>query len=341
MRIIVDYFRKLYRSSFTGWSRFWFTPSDPTTLCLIRVLAGSLLLYTHLVWSLDLQSFFGPKGWVSPEALAAMPGSRVGVWSHLFWIHSPTVLWISHIAALAVLLLFILGFMTRVMAVLAYLITVSYANRLIPQALFGLDDINAMLSMYLMLGPCGAKYSIDAWLRRRRAGEGGPLSPTVSANFAIRLIQVHMCVIYFFSALGKLAGGTWLGGQALWLAAANLEYQSVDLTWLAGWPRLINALTISAVLWELFYPVLIWPRLTRPLMLAMAVLVHGGIAIFLGMQTFGLAMLIGNLAFVRPDFLRNMIERKQITATGAGQGSGDNSLTTKARKHEVEKTRQD
>jgi len=140
--------------------------------------------------------------------------------------------------------------------VLAYLITVSYANRLIPQALFGLDDINAMLSMYLMLGPCGAKYSIDAWLRRRGAGEGTLISPTVGANFAIRLIQVHMCVIYFFSAIGKLTGESWLGGQALWRAAGNLEYQSVDLTWLADWPLVINALTISAVLWELFYPVL-------------------------------------------------------------------------------------
>ena len=35
-------------------------------------------------------------------------------------------------------------------------------------AYFGLDRINCLLAMYLMLGPCGARYSLDAWRRRRR-----------------------------------------------------------------------------------------------------------------------------------------------------------------------------
>ena len=54
------------------------------------------------------------------------------------------------------------------------------------------------------------------------------------------------------------------------------------------------------VAWELSYCVLVWPRLTRPLVLALAVPLHLGIALFLGMITFGLVMLIGNLAFVFP-----------------------------------------
>jgi hypothetical protein len=43
--------------------------------------------------------------------------------------------------------------------------------------------------------------------------------------------------------------------------------------------------------------------------LAIAVLAHGGIALFLGMITFGLVMLIGNLAFVPPDVVRSVVER--------------------------------
>ena len=44
-----------------AWDDFWFTPTSPSTLSAIRVLAGAMLLYTHLVWSLDLDAFFGPQ----------------------------------------------------------------------------------------------------------------------------------------------------------------------------------------------------------------------------------------------------------------------------------------
>jgi len=50
--------------------------------------------------------------------------------------------------------------------------------------------------------------------------------------------------------------------------------------------------------------VLVWNLKARPLVLAMAVLVHGGIALAMGMITFGLVMLIANLAFVPAAWLR-------------------------------------
>jgi hypothetical protein len=45
------------------WSRFWFTPVDPTTLGFMRVVTGLLILYIHAAYSLDLQAFFGKTGW--------------------------------------------------------------------------------------------------------------------------------------------------------------------------------------------------------------------------------------------------------------------------------------
>ena len=52
-----------------------------------------------------------------------------------------------------------------------------------------------------------------------------------------------------------------------------------------------------------------WPRLTRPIVLALAIPLHLGIACFLGMITFGLVMLIGNLAFVSPWVIRAILDR--------------------------------
>ena len=297
MKLLADYFRELHDGSLAAWNRFWFKPADPATLGLIRILAGGMLFYTHLIWSLDLESFFGQPGWIAPET-AARISDRLFVWTYFDWIHSTTGLWAAHIAALIVFGLLTLGLFSRLMAVLAFLIAVSYANRVAPFALFGLDDLNALLAMYLMVGPCGAAYSLDRLWTRRRAGGALPIRPSTAANLAIRLIQVHMCIVYLFSGMGKLTGESWWYGSAIWLSVGNLEYQSLDLTWLANHPLLVNVLTHATVFWELSYCVLVWPRLLRPLVLAMAVAVHLGIAVALGMPTFGLVMIIGNAAFL-------------------------------------------
>ncbi len=295
MNSLADSLRHTATAAAEGWNRFWFQPARVETLCLIRLLCGWMLFYTHLVWSLGLEDFFGPRGWLTAEALAQSPESHPLAWSWFWWIDSPALLWTVHVAALVVFFLFFLGLWTPVTSVLAFLATVAYVHR-VPAATFGLDQINTILTMYLMLGPSGARYSLDAWLARRRGEE--PPREAVRANLALRLIQLHMCVMYFFAGIGKLQGATWWDGSAMWWAAASYEYQSLDLTWMANWPVLVALLTHLTVWWEVTYPALVWLRGWRVLVLGMAVLVHLGIATSLGMITFGTAMLFGNLAFV-------------------------------------------
>jgi hypothetical protein len=287
---------------------------------LIRILAGAMLLYTHFVWTIDLDAFFGPRSWVSPsvnDAILSMPditvlkeqdpyGGQRFAWT-LFDIVPPSWLWSFHIGALVVFAMLTVGLLTRWASILAWVLAVSYVQRA-QGALFGLDQINTMLAMYLMVGPSGACYSLDAWLARRRsANVPKAIELSTAANVAVRLIQVHMCVIYMFAGIGKFVGVSWWNGTGLWGGIANLEYQSLDATWLAYWPHLSAFLSHFTVYWEVFYCVLIWPRATRPWMLLLAIPLHLGIAFFMGMITFGLVMLIGNFAFVRPETTRAML----------------------------------
>ena len=296
----------LGRGIVAGWDSFWFTPADPATLCLIRLLAGAMLFYTHAVWTLDLDAFFGADSWVSALGVTRLkPDSYT--WSYLWLINSRTMLWTVHIAALIVFALLTVGLFTRVVSVLALIATLAYVHRT-PGALFGLDQINVLLATYLAIGPSGATLSLDRWLAMRRGGAAAaPPQPSVMANIAIRLIQLHMCIIYLFAGTSKLTGLSWWNGTAMWLSVANLEYQSLDMTWLARWPKLVNLMTHVTVFWEIYYCALIWPRRLRPLMLLLAVPMHLGIAVCLGMITFGLVMLIGNVAFIPPEFVRRML----------------------------------
>ncbi len=299
MNVIANYLSRLWRETVAHWNRFFFTPSDPSVLAAIRIAAGSMLLYTHLVWSLNFLDFFGPQAWIQPEVASLRLGPFASsAWSFFWLSNNPTVLWAINLAALASFACVALGLFTRVSCVLAFLFAVSYVNRT-PGALFGLDQLNVMLITYLMLGNSGDAFSLDRWLAARRAAAPLPIAPkSTSTTIAIRLIQLHMCVIYFFAGLSKLQGTYWWTGEALWMGFANYEYQSIDMTWLADYPLIFALLTTVTVYWELFFPFIIWPRLTRALVLAFAIPLHLGIGICMGMMTFGLIMLVGCASFI-------------------------------------------
>lgn len=283
-----------FRQWAQAWDRFWFTPRPPHTLAVIRILAGAMLFYTHWVWSLDWMAFAGPKAWI-PTELSRQAASGTWVWSHLWYLHSPTWLWAAHIGALVVFAGLTLGIATRMTAILAWLLAVSYCHRL-NGALFGLDQINVTMAFCLAIGSSGSVYSIDAWWARRR-GKSVATANT-STNIAIRLLQLHLCIIYLFGGIGKLRGETWWIGDAFWYSIANYEYQSMDMTWMARYPTIMSAISHVTVFWETFYCALVWPKLSRPIAIGLAVVVHGGIALFLGMPTFGIAMIIANMAFI-------------------------------------------
>ena len=217
LELAVTFLREGSLATTAAWNRFWFSPTDPTTLGLIRVLAGLMLFYTHAIWTLDLEAFFGEQSWLSRDVIAQANQGGYS-WSVLNWCRSPAALWSMHVAALTTFALLTIGLWTRAVSVLAFVFTVSYAHST-PGALYGLDQINGLLSLYLLLGPSGWRFSVDAW-RKRRAGRTTD-SPSVTANLAIRLMQCHMCVIYFFAGLSKLQGLSWWNGFAFWGGIAN------------------------------------------------------------------------------------------------------------------------
>ncbi len=297
------------RELLQAWNRFWFTPRNPATLCLIRILAGLMLFYTHLVWTLELPTFFSEQGVFRPEYRELFFGESSFVWSHFDWSSSPAWMWGSHIVALVILALFTIGLWTRVTSILAFLIVVSYCNRA-SGALFGLDQINGFLALYLAVGPSGMMYSVDAWRARRKAGVSAPDAATLSsaqATVATRLIQLHLCIVYFFAGVGKLQGTTWWDGTAIWGALASYEYQTLDATFLVYAPWIINILTLTSVFWEVSYPFMIWPKLTRPIWLFMAVPLHLGIGLCMGMMTFAWIMLVANASFISPQLVQRLM----------------------------------
>jgi uncharacterized membrane protein YphA (DoxX/SURF4 family) len=319
------------------WERFWFSRVDPTLVGVLRILTGLMLLYTHAIWGLRLHDFFGSHSWITPELVQQLQEGQFAL-SYLWWINDD---WLAatHLLAFLVLLAFTCGLFTRITSVLTFAILVSYANRA-PAALFGLDQINAMLTLYLAIGYLttaaeSRALSLDRWRwARRHAAHSmfpdmlhGP-PPSAGANFTLRLIQVHMCVIYFFAGISKLRGDAWWNGEAMWLAFSNEEYQSINMLWTAGHPWLLSIMAHTTVLWEVSFPFLIWRPRWRPLMLLVGCLLHLGIGAFLGMWTFGLIMIIGYASFVPTSLVASVAKRwigKRLDDASASEAMPDES----------------
>lgn len=280
-----------------GWNTFWFTPADPLPLAVVRICTGALLAWSAFVWLLDAPAFFGADGWLQPADVWRLNDQP---WQWSWYFAAPEMARTLTIVMLVAAICLAVGLFTPLAAVVSLAGLVSAANRT-PLTTFGLDDTLGMLLMPLVVGPAGAVLSLDAVLGRRAP------QPSVRANIALRLLQVHLCVVYLFSGCGKLLGASWWEGTALWGAIANGQYRTLDLTGLARHPLVVNALTLATLWWEVGYAALVWPRLTRPLVLAMAAPVHLGIGLAMGMMEFGLAMLAANLAFVGTDSFRAVL----------------------------------
>ena len=128
----------------------------------------------------------------------------------------------------------------------------------------------------------------------------------------------------------------------MWQVIANMEYQTMDLTWMSRVPWLPYLLAHATVAWEVFFCVLVWNRRLRPFMLAVGTAMHIGIGAFLGMWTFGLVMTFPYLAFARPSRWRRLAIWRTSQPDGEAEGfatpppaSGDPHHTTNHEIHQL------
>jgi hypothetical protein len=253
------------------------------------------------------------------------------VYSPFFHLTNPTGIDVLHGVHLAIIVLFTIGFCTRVTSVLTWLAALAYIQRN-PIALFGQDTMMNLCLFYLMLAPCGATWSVDWLINRYRAGraalKAGQRPPTdlqprplVSANLVIRLLQIQYCLMYMSAGMSKLKGPSWWTGTAVWYTMTNPEFSPLHiplfrnaLVWLCQdgnrwlWEGYMNVMNVFTLSLEIGLPFLVWTRL-RPIVIFGAILLHTGIALNMGLVVFSLFMFTLMLPWMPPDAIRRVFAR--------------------------------
>jgi hypothetical protein len=311
-----------------AWNHFWFTPADPLPCSVLRIFVGLLALVHFACLGIELERWFSREGLLPPEAvntlLAASSEQATYRYSYLDRLSGAPALWVIHAAAMIAASAFTVGLFTRLGGLFTLISVLAYIHR-IPQ-LAGLPEpVLVFLLAYLCLAPAGARLSIDSLLWQKRAKHSSlppttnPQQPSVLANIALRLIQVHLAMFYVMMAFSKLYGDAWWSGDAIWLLLAQTESRPLDLTSLrqAGqWGEyLLNFWTLAIMYFELAFPVLIWIRPARPLLVALSVIIWVSLILATGHLLFGLTMIVATTAFLPAEFFRPLLKSRFPAAT--------------------------
>jgi hypothetical protein len=203
---------------------------------------------------------------------------------------APWLAWAIAAVTTASGLLTAAGLFTRVSAAL-FAVALAYlalADRL---ESFTVSKLAPVLALALCLGPAGARWSVDAWRRKR-------MPPTETSAGTIRFFQLFLIVMYSGSGIAKLRGD-WLDKPALfshlhdsyqtgvtcflvrtvpatgWMALqlATVAFEAGAPLWFAlPWtrrPALVAGLVMHALIGLMFGPV-IWFALLMSVLLVVA-----------------------------------------------------------------------
>jgi hypothetical protein len=285
---------------------FLFQSATDTWLTLLRVGLG-LAVTLHAVslrndWNYLLG---GTTGLVNRNLAEAILSLDTRLTPRLGWfvalgerlgLTEQMVLSITWFCLLGAGCMLFVGFACRFSAIVAWSLQLCAAKSGAFLA-YGVDHFMTIGLFYLMLSPLPDRCCADWQLRNVR-----PKTPQL-LGFWQRVLQLHLCLIYFFSGLTKCLGTGWWDGSSVWRALIRPPFNSVDPEILVKLKYLLPLAGICVWVLELGNPFLIWRRRTRIFWLICMCALHAGIGLTMRMYLFAWVMIVLNIAAFTPDLI--------------------------------------
>lgn len=294
------------------WNQIWFQTAPTTPLEVSRMGVGFALVLHYGMASPYLFEFWGDSGFLPRALLAEQMGDR---WVHSVFFHF-TAPWhwiVFHAVFLFCCAALMVGWRTAWVKWLVLAGHISYEHRN-PHLSYGVHAILACLLMIFCFAPVGRAMSLDR-VRKVRIAKRKDLNahpPVFTSKWAFactRLMQIQMAILFFISATDKLRGEDWWQGHAIWKVFVTDDYYNLALLdLLAAQYWMVNVATYGTILIEIAFVFLIWQRATRPYLLAGAIFLHLQFALLMNLYCFSFVMIMGHMAFLRPEWLTRLGE---------------------------------
>lgn len=280
------------KTIYSNVKRSFLRPAPASTLGYFRIAIGCFALVQTIFLLPDWMAFYGQKGlvpWEVSEALSTTnTPSLFSVFRLLLPLHvSPdATVYIVTIVYLLALFGLAIGYCTRVMGIAAWLLHIVLTTTGHFTA-YGVETFTSIALFYCMVLPVGCSLSIDA-------GKAKKL-PHYLITLSVRLLQLHLCIMYLACGIEKALGEQWWNGEAIWMAMQQDQFHTININWMADLPLVPKLLCWSTLLIETLYPVgIFWHRTKRFWLLAIISL-HLFTGIFLGLHLFATIMILLNV----------------------------------------------
>ena len=262
---------------------FWLGAFDARILARFRIAFAAVLIWDVLERLRDFHTFYTDRGMFPRGVVFAGPWWNPARWS--IFMLGGDALTVGVLYALGVLALvaLLVGYRTRWAAVLSWIFITSLQRRS-PWILDGADGVERVMLFWLMWADAGGAASLDVRLGRRTPAQQVAALP-------VRLLQLQIAAIYFFTALGKSDIG-WYSGAALGRILQLVEFARPTAKWLLAHPSLCKWLSVTIPPLEAAIAILMlspWRR-ARYLAIAGSVALHVSIFVFMDVGMFSLLM---------------------------------------------------
>jgi uncharacterized membrane protein YphA (DoxX/SURF4 family) len=190
------------------------------------------------------------------------------------------------LAWLVCLVLLILGFQTKAMTVVNYVMTLMTFSTF-HQFEYHADYAYTGLNLLLMFTPLNTVFSLDSFLSRQSGKK--PEEKKVYRFHYDLIIYLGVAIVYFDSIFFKLQSPMWTAGLGVWLPASLPQNRfSSAFSFLLDYKWLMLFLGYLTIILETVFIFLMWiPRL-RILFFIIGMGLHVGIVIFFPIPFFGM-----------------------------------------------------
>ncbi len=287
------------------WNQFFFAPVPLLPAALFRIFLSVTMLIMYSIRFVDWRFYFTDHGFVrGVDAADVLPEFFRPSFS--WYPVSEGAVVGCQILFLVAIFLLMLGVGARLMALVAFVLHLAFMQRNF-SIVYGADIVVTFLLFSLIFINSGRRLSVLS--RSRTLGRVPSEIDEIVSTMGVRLLQIQMCIIYGYTGLEKLKGPSWWDGTAVWAVLGNQQIAMFDATWLRHAPILIMAMTFVTVLWEIYFPVLIWLKPFRRWVLLLGLLLHIGIAATVGLVFFSLVMVSTYFVFMDPWWLELRVSR--------------------------------
>lgn len=282
-------------------------------LVFFRISIGLfLLLYMLSIWN-DFQMLFGKYGIIPWDIQQLIENNRLLIslpdiisFFEDYGVKEMTIINMVRSVFILFALFLTAGFLTRWSAIVLLILQIAIVTG---SGLYryGIDFFTTSSLFYLAIFPAGHYRSVDNLIFRNR-------KPANLTPFR-RVLQLHACMVYFFSGIPKSLGVNWWNGESIWKSMHAPETSRVftfDFSSLAEYSFLLMIMGWGIIIIESFYIVFMWIPKTRKIWLFLTISMHLGIAIFLNLYFFAVVMIIWNLSafYFVPSYERVAVPQK-------------------------------